>query len=270
MTLETIASKFELPTESGIFVILGPPKSGKSSIIVPDLLLTSEFSLGEIEQYITKFNETSTKRPGKIVMDEVNVRFYKSPFFKTLMTNVKFSNLQLFIISQSVRDLPPLLRSNVNYWFLFLLDNNYISFPPLNELASWTEPPRKSPFTAIVAQLTREGEKPNIWWYNSHDVKPPEVPERRRSRRGADSATTAIDTLVIPAVPVAAETVATATAAVAAAVASNNEQVLAALAQMQQKFDQLLVEHSQLRGQYTELIRRLTDLDKKIEEVLYE
>lgn len=166
MSLESIASKFELPLDGALFIIVGSQGAGKSSIVKnPSLTVSGDsVAIEEIQNQLAKFLTIEHRSP-RIVLDEINPRFYKTDYFKTISGTCKETSLQLFIIVKNLMDLPPLIRTKADYWFVFKLDNTILGFPPLNQLASWSEP-EHDPFTAIVAQFS-ETAKPEIWWYNS-------------------------------------------------------------------------------------------------------
>jgi len=169
MSLEIIASNFIFPTTGGIFCILGPPQSGKSEVVrKPSLLISKEESLKKIEAQISKFLVIEHSL-GKIVLDEINSRFYKTTFFKTLINSCKENRLQLFLIITNMMDLPSVVRVKVDFWFLFEINNSYLGFPPINQLENWKEPEHEK-YTAIVARFS-ENTQPEIWWYNSRTGK---------------------------------------------------------------------------------------------------
>lgn len=174
-SLENVASRFEFLEEGGLYAIIGPKGCGKSTLIENfDLCITQERDLkvmeGLVKNFIREHREFS-----KIALDEINPRFYKTGLFKQLCTDCKQTMTQIFIITANMRDLPPLVRSRIDYWFLFTLENNYLGYPPLNKLVGWKEPSRNK-YTAIVAQFP-EDESPEIWWYSKYSSKVEAKPE---------------------------------------------------------------------------------------------
>lgn len=187
--LETVASEFHLPTDGGIFIIVGPKHVGKSSIIKkPDLHIKSGVELKDVEKLLSEFIATKSSKVSSIVFDEINAKFYKTGYFKSVCASCEDTNVQLFLITQNMRDLPPLVRNKALYWFLFKMNNNYLGFPPLNRLSSWVEPSHHK-YTAIVVKFG-DG-KPGIWWYNSHGLPKPK-PKPGQSSQGSEQGNPAL------------------------------------------------------------------------------
>jgi len=164
MSLEDIASKFDFPKDGGLFIILGPETSPKRNLITKPSIRVTGDDIKRIEIQLAKFLVIE-HRLAKIVFDNVNPRFYKTIYFKNLLNSCKDNRLQLYIIIENMLDLPSTIRAKAEYWFLFGLNNNYLSFPPLNQLSDWREPSHDEN-TAIVARFS-EKRTPEIWWYNS-------------------------------------------------------------------------------------------------------
>ena len=158
-TLTTIASEFEFPLGGGLFVMLVLPGTDPNNVISGNALLTD--SAENLDYCIKKVYQV--KSGGRIIFHNIKPNVYKNSQFRNLCRTCKNKNIQIIIITCNLLDIPANLRAKIDYWFMHNIDDNYLGFTPLNNLAGW-DPLQHNSDTFIVAQFT--GDIPEIWWWN--------------------------------------------------------------------------------------------------------